>query len=83
MKPLHEIINMLKWHPGFDTNKAYLTYRDRVSDASAQVNCASIIAASKREIQITTPLGSINLPAHRVTKVVYDGIDVLYQRELR
>ncbi|MEM2943298.1 MAG: RNA repair domain-containing protein [Methanomassiliicoccales archaeon] len=75
-----EILNELKWRPGYDLAKAEVHILHR----GAPDNTRIISGAEIRELdRYYFKVGNIAIPYHRVVKILYEGKTLYESRKLR
>ena len=86
MRPIHEVLNRIRWDPHFDGGRRFaLSYVDhsRAIPVVVPFSYITFDAGSSRMIGLVDPNGdSRKIPMHRIHQVFRDGV-VIWERPPR
>lgn len=76
MIPIHELLNRIRWDPGFAQGKFELCYHDRIDHTLTRVSISrvTLVPGDHFAFLVTDPDGfTREVPFHRVKDVYRDG----------
>lgn len=81
MQPFHELLNEIRWNPGFEPSDYSLGYYDRVLKELGWIEFSDIDfdKSDKFSLYVYTEIGTKHIPFHRFRKVKCKG-EVVWER---